>query len=84
MSTATPRASRIPAIAGTLLVFLVPMDTVIVLAEYSHPFKDSSFKMNSPFGLFAPISGFLTGWHYSARCPGRKYSSAKVSAEPDE
>jgi hypothetical protein len=32
-----------------------------VLAEYSHPFKDSSFKVNSPFGLFVLISGSLTG-----------------------
>ena len=38
-----------------------------VLAEYSHPFKDSSFKMDSPFGLFVLISGSLTGWYYSAR-----------------
>jgi Ca2+-transporting ATPase len=45
---------------------LVPGD-VVILAEYSHPFKDSSFKMNSPFGLFVLTCGSLTGWHYSAR-----------------
>jgi hypothetical protein len=45
-------------------------DVAPVLAKYSHPFKDSSFKMNSPFGLFVLISGSLTGWHYSARTGG--------------
>jgi DNA-binding MarR family transcriptional regulator len=40
---------------------LAGLDIDPVLAEYSHPFKDSSFKVNSPFGLFVRISGSLTG-----------------------